>query len=140
MNHINLATFLSLLRKFTGTQVALISIYLALASKQDDWPRKGTLSLLGAQWDFVRHGAGVRFTNLQTQEEIDAHTSIEDAPQGFDEWRLEIYFSSIEHMIVDVGQDEYDLQSDSSIKPIIEYLLRLNKIAPIPGTKMYELT
>ena len=134
-----LYTFLALLKKITDTQASLVNDYLVLAAAQGGWPKLGQLNSGGGQWEFRKHGTGVCFTNLQTKEEIDAHTGMEQFPHGFDEWRLEIYFSSIDRIVVEIDQKRFDLHSDQDIKHITEYLRQSNKIVPIPSTKMYEL-
>lgn len=139
MNHIDLQTFLMLLRKFINLQSSLVSDYLALAAIEGSWPRKGLLNSMGGRWEFTKHGAGVRFRNVQTREEIDAHTGMEQAPQAFDEWRLDIYFSSIDRVVVDIEKNEFDLHSDRDIKGIIDHLLHSNLITQISDIRMYEL-
>lgn len=139
MNYIDLKTFLVLLKKLTDTQASLVNDYLALAVAQGGWPRLGRLNTGGGKWKFTKHGTGVCFRNLNTEEEIDAHTGMEQASQGLDEWRLDIYFSSIDRIVINIDNKRFDLHSHEGIKNIFEYLQQLNKIAPIPGTKMYQL-
>jgi hypothetical protein len=139
MTYIDLETFLVMLKKIIHIQTVLVKNYLGLVKTQGVWPKSGQINIFGELWEFRRHGAGVCFTNLQTKEEIDAHTSMEQFPHGFDEWRLDTYFLSVGNIIVTVNQQMFDLHSIQGIKHLIEYLLHSQTIVPISGTQMYEL-
>ena len=58
-----------------------------------DFPKKGDLIVEGANWKFIRHGAGLLFISEADGMEIDARRAI-DLPETFDLNRLEQYLET----------------------------------------------
>lgn len=74
-----------------------------------DFPRKGTLKASGKSWNFLRHGAGIRFTmEFPPKLVIDVHERFNE-PGILDAWRLTSFLES-KGRHVDQSQVLLDLQ------------------------------
>lgn len=60
----------------------------------ESMPRSGQVQLDGAEWQFMRHGAGVCFKQAGSGVTVDILDAFE-RPALFDLWRLRIYFGSL---------------------------------------------
>jgi hypothetical protein len=85
-------------QEFAETQssllVSLDQVYPFLAfSDLDRVPKEGVLAILGKEWTFRRHGAGIKFTSSDGVI-VDAHRAV-TVVNGIDAWRLARYLSSI---------------------------------------------
>lgn len=61
-----------------------------------DFPKHGSIIVNNDRWDFIKHGAGLRFrrASCSPQLVVDVHTAF-DNPEVVDEWRLQQYVESL---------------------------------------------
>jgi hypothetical protein len=90
-------------QEFAATQSSLLisldQVYPFLAfSDLDRLPKEGVIAILGKEWAFRRHGAGIKFTSSDGVV-VDAHRAV-TVVNGIDAWRLARYLSSIEKIDV----------------------------------------
>ncbi|WP_373682349.1 hypothetical protein [Pseudomonas sp. NIBRBAC000502773] len=60
-----------------------------------DFPKRGDMLVDGEQWQFLRHGAGIRFERVSRKPHwvVDVHKRF-DEPKIIDNWRVLHFFES----------------------------------------------
>ena len=71
-----------------------------------DFPKTGSINVDGKDWEFRRHGAGIRFESMSENLgcAVDAHKYIGNLG-AFDFWRLDEFVSS---MGGEIGEEDFD--------------------------------
>ena len=81
-------------------------------------PKSGSVEVDNQKWFFKKHGQGFEFRNVNDQRLVDITERI-DQPNLFDEWRLHLYFESID-------------RSSCDLKSELKSAIELGQIIPSP--------
>jgi hypothetical protein len=138
MRRLNIDEFIDILRDFSTTQSLLVNKYTGLI-KNDIWPKTGTVSLNGDTWCYRKHGVGVCFKDLKRKTEIDAHFGMLSYPNGFDLFRLDVFFSSKKKMAVSYRDKCFNTKNMGDIEMIINILLYHDKIISVSERGVFIL-
>ncbi|MBD2039800.1 hypothetical protein H6F56_03900 [Microcoleus sp. FACHB-672] len=132
--------------QFVEIQKKLISAFQQKFSHINKWeymldiPRTGNFYALGEEWKFQRHGKGICFTGQKSGKVVDAHTEISAYPKGFDAWRLEQYFNSIEVENIVYKLDVFNILDEDGTEKLLDTLLKDSLITlALERPKLYLL-
>lgn len=89
-----------------------------------DLPRRGLLRVDSDEWEFVRHGAGVRFFCRLSKETVDVHVEPVACPGGVDAWRLILYLESRGIRTVECNGERFNATSEPSLEEMLKVLCR----------------
>lgn len=106
MNNLNV----EFVTKFVALQRKLISAYIAINPDAKDFKwlldfkKKGSVVVDGENWDFAKHGVGLRFVRRSCEPHmiVDVHNHLNE-PRIVDAWRL-LQFSESNGETVDAKQ------------------------------------
>jgi hypothetical protein len=87
-----------------------------------DLPKRGSLPLGDELWEFERHGTGVCFTRVPTNEIVDVHADPVAHPGGIDAWRLVQYLESKGIETVNYGATKFDATKEKSLDEMLQRL------------------
>jgi hypothetical protein len=120
---------LQVIKDFLDLQEPIVLKFQAEYSQIKNWdymigcPGKGTLCALGKNWNFCKHGSGVRFKSENEHLVIDVPIWKLDKPRSFDILRLSEYFESIGLVHIDFMSKKVSLIDESSLQIIVDFLL-----------------
>jgi hypothetical protein len=87
-----------------------------------DLPKWGSLHVGDELWEFKRHGTGVCFIRVPTNEVVDAHTGPVAHPDWVDAWRLVQYLESKGIETVNYGAKNFDATKEESLDEMLQRL------------------
>ena len=118
---------MSRIQYFVKLQVALIAALKETLGPCDwalllDVPSRGKVNIDGADWEFTRHGTGIRFERDGVT--VDANRHLEAEPGIFDVGRLVDYFDSVGDRVVLVNGKTHEFDYDSGGELLRELSVR----------------
>lgn len=87
-----------------------------------DLPKHGTLPVEDDLWEFQRHGTGVCFSRVSSEEVVDAHAEPVAYPAGIDAWRLVQNLESKGIEVLKHGPAEFDATKEKSLEEMLQCL------------------
>jgi len=91
-----------------------------------DFPKKGSISIDGIKWKFIKHGLGILFISEIDGKEVDVRRAI-NILDAFDLNRIEQYFETTSQLF-DVLEDKIQEAIDSGQIEVIDQNYRLLRI------------
>ncbi|WP_350239066.1 hypothetical protein U1R68_09935 [Pectobacterium colocasium] len=122
MNEREIISFISL------QEMLMKAFFIAYPSLKDldfllDFPKKGTVFVNDSEWNFIKHGKGIKFLIRNIQKETVVDINNIKNPKLIDVWRLSQYFPS---------------HDDHEIKGLLDGMVESGILQKI-SEKQYEL-
>lgn len=103
-------------------------------------PKRGSLAVGDQLWEFQRHGSGICFTRVPTNEIVDVHTALVTYPGGVDGWRFLLHPESMGIDAVKHGSVKFDATDQKSLHEMLRQLSHEGFIVAVdPGRDLYVL-